>query len=99
MTPFESGGDTEVYEIYDKPNYPCLLESVGGEWPRIKCTWDENHDFDRHPDPNMHFEFLEYAGMQPTDNMRKFTNKWQEKVESWSYHDQVGWDSGEVFRL
>tara|TARA_S200000501_G_scaffold208847_1_gene196131 strand:+ start:5667 stop:6434 length:768 start_codon:yes stop_codon:yes gene_type:complete len=92
MTPFESEGDGEVYEIYDKPNYPCLLESVGGEWPHIKCTYDDSHDSDRHPDPKMHFEFLEYAGVSTTDNMREFTNKWQERVDNCSTHDQVNWD-------
>jgi len=95
MAPFEcedKDHNDEVYEIYDKPNYPCLLDCVGGEWPHIKCTFDDSYDSDRHPDPNMHFEFLEYAGMQPTDNMKKFANKWQDKVDISCTHDQVNWD-------
>jgi len=102
MAPFEcedKDHEEEVYEIYDKPNYPCLLDSVGGEWPHIKCTFDNSYDSDRHPDPNMHFEFLEYTGMEPTDNMREFTNKWQNKVSNSLSHQEVGWDAGEVIRI
>tara|TARA_Y100000356_G_scaffold123456_1_gene118501 strand:- start:1629 stop:2402 length:774 start_codon:yes stop_codon:yes gene_type:complete len=102
MSPFEcvdEDHNDEVYKIYDKPNYPCLLDCIGGEWPHIKCTYDNSYDSDRHPDPSMHFEFLRYAGMQTTDSMREFANKWQNKVSNSISHEEVGWDAGEVVRL
>lgn len=85
--------DKDIFELYDIENfsYPSLLESVGGKWPQINCTnWGNSADM--HPDPIMHYEFLEFAGLNPTESMRKYMENWQQKVDKYKTHQEVGWD-------
>ena len=92
--------DKDITNIYDIPKYPSLLQSVGGKWPEIYCYNKEN-PIDYHPDPMMHYNFLEYAGMDPTAEMKSFAEVWQEKVDKYSTHDEVNYQQffKEVDRL
>ena len=84
--------DKDVFDLYDLKNfsYPSMLESVGGRWPEIPCTnW--GNTFDYHPDPMMHYNFLDYAGLNPTESMKLFAKKWQERVDKYKTHQEVNW--------
>lgn len=84
--------DKDVSKLYDIENltYPSLLESVGGKWPEINCTnWGNTADY--HPDPIMHYKFLEFAGLTPTKSMRYFAKKWQDKVDKYETHQELNW--------
>jgi len=84
--------DEDISELYDIENltYPSLLESIGGKWPEIYCTsWGNTVDY--HPDPIMHYKFLEFAGLNPTESMKTFMENWQQKVDKYETHQEVDW--------
>lgn len=96
--------DKDILELYNVENfsYPSMLESVGGNWPEIKCTnW--GNTFDYHPDPMMHYNYLNFAGLNPTKSMKLFAEKWQNRVDKYETHQEVEWSDdllgGEMIRL
>jgi len=83
--------DEDIAELYDF-SYPTLFESVGECWPTVDCVnVDWGNDLDYHPTPMMHYNYLEDAGLNPTEPMKLFAEKWQNRVDKYKTHQEVNW--------
>lgn len=82
-----------LMQPFDNFKYQTLLDSVGGSWPEVPCPQKIEYVNDYHPDPMMHYNFLEYVGLEPSIEMYEFAKKWQEKVDKYDTHDGLEWNN------